>query len=86
MKLRNLTSLALNFALIAFVIWRETEAFREFQADSPGAGVWAFMSDRGPFYLAVVIGVAAIFVLAAWLESLPTADADKTEFHEKETI
>ncbi|MFN3667687.1 MAG: hypothetical protein ACK4VY_00090 [Brevundimonas sp.] len=83
-KLVSVATLALNFALAAWWVWREILAFEEFRVDRPGAGVLAFMADRSPFYLAGVLAAVAVFAVAIWLDRLPATGADITEFHEKE--
>ena|GEM_PF-6119260 len=82
--IRKIAAFVIWGVIIAHQIWREVEAFTAFQADQPGAGVWAFFADRSPIYLLYILGSVGLVALVCWIESrLPKVDADNTEFHEK---
>lgn len=71
--------------IVAHQIWREVELFFAFQANEPGAGVWAFFADRSLIHLLNILVAMAVLALLWWIDrSLPDVDADNTEFHERE--
>lgn len=81
-RLSDLLIIALFVFVCASVVWREVEAFQEFQHLSAGEGFFAYLASGWRKWLTFLLISLGYVFLAHWWSRQPKVDPDQTEFHE----